>query len=277
MKKSFPYQAAEIIKERAPGFTPRLGMVLGSGLGALAEGIKNPVVIPYKDLPGFPHNINVKGYGHSLTLGQLNGTNVVCLQGRSHTYESESYEEVKTYIRTLKLIGCEILFATNASGSLHAHIQPGSLMMITDHINFQPGNPLTGPNDDDFGTRFPPMDNTYEPKLREILEACAKEENITLHEGVYVSVLGPNYETSAEIHAFRILGADAIGMSTVPEVLVARHCGLQVAVIATIANFATGLDDSPHDHNRVVAMAERASVDLIRLVNAFVKKLPDAH
>jgi xanthosine phosphorylase len=266
------HQAAAIIKNRLPMFKPTIGIVLGSGLGGLADELENACVINYKDLPGFPKP-TVHGHEGKLVLGHLNGVGVICLKGRAHSYEGDTHEIVKTYVRTLHLLGCEYFLATNASGSLREDVGPGELMLITDHINLQPGNPLIGPNDDDFGPRFFPLDNAYDQQVREKLLSVAHQQDIKLHQGVYLSVSGPNYETAAEIRAFRVLGADAVGMSTVPEVLVANHCGLKVAVIAIITNYATGLAKTSHNHEAVVQMAVTASERLSRLVKQFVANL----
>jgi xanthosine phosphorylase len=264
--------AAEIIKAKRPSFEPKVGIVLGSGLGAFADELKDAVSIPYADLPGFPET-TVHGHEGRLVLGYHNDVGVVCLQGRAHSYEGNNHDVVKTYIRTLKVLGCDYFFATNASGSLREDVGPGELMMITDHINLQPSNPLVGPNDDEFGPRFFPLDNAYDLSTRERLLKLAHEEDIALNQGVYISVLGPNYETAAEIKAFRILGADAVGMSTVPEVLVANHCGMKVAVIATITNYATVLAKTSHSHEAVVMMAEQAGEKLNHLLKQFIAGL----
>ncbi|MFC3908569.1 purine-nucleoside phosphorylase [Legionella dresdenensis] len=261
--------AANFIKKQLPSFKPVIGIVLGSGLGSFAEQLEDSVTISYEQLPGFPKP-TVYGHIGNMVLGYFSGIPVVCLQGRAHSYEGNTHDIVKTYVRTLRLLGCDYFLATNASGSLREDVGPGELMLITDHINMQPGNPLTGPNDDEFGPRFFPLDNAYDIGLREKLLEVAKQQNITLHQGVYLSVLGPNYETAAEIRAFRILGADAVGMSTVPEVLVANHCGMKTAVIATITNYATGLATTSHDHEAVVATAAGAAERLSRLVKHFV-------
>lgn len=260
------------IQRRNPDFKPRIGIILGSGLGEFVNKLDNVVTISYDELPGFP-KLTVHGHSGSLVLGTLSGVDVVCLQGRAHSYEGGDYSTVKTYIRTLKLLGCEYFLATNASGSLHADIAPGELMLITDHINFQPGNPLVGANDDEFGPRFLALDHAYDTKMRSLLLSVAQKEQISLHQGVYIAVLGPNYETAAEIRAFRMWGADAVGMSTVPEVLVANHCGLKVAVIATITNFATGLSNISHNHDDVVLTASRAVEKLTLLLQQFVSEL----
>ncbi|MBA2656145.1 MAG: purine-nucleoside phosphorylase [Tatlockia sp.] len=267
--KTLAHLAAEKIKELSSNFEPRLGIVLGSGLGSFAEQLENAITINYEEIPGFP-KMTVKGHGGNLVLGYLNGMAIACLQGRAHSYEGCNHETVKTYVRTLHLLGCENFIATNASGSLHGDIGPGELMLIRDHINLQPGNPLTGPNDDEFGPRFFPLDNAYDKGLCKKLLQTAQKEQITLHQGVYLAVLGPHYETAAEIRAFRIWGADAVGMSTVPEVLVANHCGMKVAVISIITNYATGLTQISHDHGAVVEMAAQAADKLVRLIKQFI-------
>jgi xanthosine phosphorylase len=265
--------AANYIKDRHPTFKPTLGIVLGSGLGQFANSLDESISIDYSNLPGFP-NVTVAGHGGQLVLGYCNGVGIVCLQGRAHSYEGEqNYEVVKTYVRTLKLLGCSQFIATNASGSLREEVGPGELMLITDHINLQPSNPLVGPNDDAFGPRFYPLDNAYDKSMRETLLGIANAEAITLHQGVYISVLGPHYETAAEIRAFKILGADAVGMSTVPEVLVANHCGLRVAVIATITNYATGLATRSHSHEEVLTTASLAAEKLNRLITSYIRTL----
>lgn len=268
----YAYQAAEVIQKRCPNFIPRAGIILSSGLGSLVEQLTETIIINYTELPGFP-NLSVKGHAGKLCLGYLSGIPVACLQGRAHTYENKSYEEVKTYVRTLKLLGCEYYIATNVSGSLREKFAPGELVLIQDHINFQPGNPLAGPNDDDFGVRFPPLDEAYNFQLNEMIRTSAEKLNIKLHEGVYISVLGPMYETAAEIRAFQQWGADVIGMSTVPEVIVANHCGLKTAVIATITNYATGIAKTSHDHDTVVAMGTQAATKVCSLITAVVEKI----
>jgi xanthosine phosphorylase len=267
--KTSAHLAAEKIKQLLPDFKPTLGIVLSSGLGSFAEQLEDSISINYDDLPGFPKP-TVFGHIGKLVLGHLHGKGIICLQGRAHSYEGANFEAVRTYVRCLRLLGCEYFFATNASGSLREDVGPGELMLISDHINFQPGNPLAGPNDDEFGPRFVPLDNAYDQQIREKLLEIADKEKTTLHQGVYVAVLGPNYETAAEIRAFRILGADAVGMSTVPEVLVANHCGMKVAVIATITNYATGLAATSHSHEAVVQMAATAAEKLGKIVNKFI-------
>ncbi len=273
VNNSLPHLATDLITKRVPDFKPRLGIILGSGLGGFAEQLEDAVSISYKELPGFP-TMTVQGHYGNLVLGYLDGIGVICLQGRSHSYEDTDYAPVRTYIRTLRLLGCDHLLITNASGSLCEEIGPGELMLITDHINMQPGNPLVGPNDEEFGPRFPALDNVYDQNLRKTLLQIAENEAITLHQGVYISVLGPNYETAAEIRAFRRMGADAVGMSTVPEVLVANHCGMKIAVIATITNYATGLACTKHTHEAVVMTATIAGEKLNRLIKRFIAAIP---
>lgn len=251
-------QACELIQKKAPDFIPQIGIILGSGLGAFAEQMTKSVKISYKDLPGFPL-CDVHGHAGSLSLGYIGDIGVACMQGRAHSYEGNQNEVVKTYIRTLKLLGCEKLIILNAAGSLREDVPPGELVLITDHINLQPTNPLVGPNDADFGPRFFPLDKAYDLQMRQDLLKIAHAKNIPLHQGVYIATLGPNYETAAEIRAFKVLGADVVGMSTVPEVLVASHCNLKVAVISTITNFATGLTAISHSHDEVVKTAIRAA------------------
>lgn len=264
---------AEIIKQAHPNFKPKVGIILGSGLGQFAEELENTTSISYDNLPGFP-KVSVVGHKGQLILGTCGGIEVACLQGRAHAYEGpHNNEVVKTYVRTLKLLGCEYFIATNASGSLREEVGPGELVLISDHINFQSSNPLIGPNDEEFGPRFFPLDNAYDKDMQNQFVSIADKLNIRLNQGVYLSVLGPNYETAAEIRAFRLLGADCVGMSTVPEVLVANHCGMKVAVIATITNYATGLNAEAHSHESVVQTAALASEKLNRLIKAFISEL----
>ncbi|MGH6933623.1 MAG: purine-nucleoside phosphorylase [Dongiaceae bacterium] len=270
-----PHDAAAAIRARAPDFAPRIALVLGSGLGAAIDGIVDHGVIDYRDIPGFPRP-SVEGHAGTLRLGLLGGAPVACLQGRVHSYEGAPGAAVRLYVRALKLIGCEILLLTNAAGSLRREVGAGNLMMITDHINMQPFNPLVGPNDDEFGPRFPAMDGAYDIGLRKLLLTAAQASSVALHEGVYLACMGPNFETPAEVRAYQRLGADAVGMSTVPEVIVARHCGLKVAAISAITNLAVGLGDSPLSHAQTLAEAGKAAEQLRRLLNEFLRRFGDA-
>lgn len=269
---SFAAQAAAIIKERTQNFTPKLALVLGSGLGELANQITDPVVISYAELPGFPIS-TVAGHAGKMIIGYLNNMPVVCLQGRVHFYEGVAPAVIQTFIRTLKLIGCEFFMATNAAGSLRAEVGPGKLMMITDHINFQGINPLVGHNDESIGPRFMPMHDAYDLTLQKRLQTAAKKVDASLTQGVYLGVLGPCFETPAEIRAFRILGADAIGMSTVPDVIVARHCGLRVVAVSAITNFASGMSEEVITHDNTLHFAKMAAEDLSRIIFEFAGSL----
>ena len=267
-------RAARAIKARRPDFTPKVGIILGSGLGALADNIENAISIPYDELPDFG-NATVEGHDGFLVLGYLEGVPVACLKGRRHFFEGISNPMVQTLVRTLKLLGCEILLATNAAGSMDLEATPGSLMLITDHINFSFNNPLVGRNDDEFGPRFIGMEDAYDPELRELMLNTAKEQNITLRQGVYLGVLGPSFETPAEIRMFKMWGASAVGMSTVPEVIVARHCGLKVVVVSAVTNFASGLSDTKLTHEETLHFADKASGDMLKLVKNFIGHLHD--
>lgn len=268
-------EAAAVIAAAAPGFVPKVGLILGSGLGGLGDEIADAQVINYADLPGFPEP-SVEGHAGRLILGTLGGMPVACLQGRVHLYEGHPPQIVQTLVRTLKVAGCETLIVTNAAGSLRTDVEAGSLMLISDHINMQPMNPLTGPNDDSFGPRFPPMSAAYDENLRERFKAVAARLGITLHEGVFVALLGPYFETPAEIRAMKVLGADSVGMSVVPEVLVARHCGMRVAAISVLTNLAAGLSYEELSHEQTLHFANLAAGDLSRLIVAFLEGLEDA-
>ena len=265
------YQTALLIQQKCPDFSPEYAIILGSGLGSLAEQITDPCIISYDELPGFP-DCSVKGHVGALHLGFLHGVPVACLQGRAHLYEGIDNSIIQTLIRTLKLLGCHTLLATNASGSLRADVPPGHLVLLNDHINMQFNNPLVGKNDDRFGDRFIGMEDAYDPDLRQQFSSLAQKCEIPLTEGVYIGVLGPSFETPAEIRAFKILGADAVGMSTIPEVICARHCGMKVAVIAVITNLAAGMSEQKLSHEVTLSGAALGQQNLITLVNAFFKQ-----
>jgi xanthosine phosphorylase len=254
------------------GDPPRIGIVLGSGLGAVAEAVESPTTIAYEELPGFPRP-GVEGHAGRVVLGRLAGVPVAVLQGRAHLYEGGDPEAVRTPVRALRRAGAELLVLTNAAGSLHCEMGPGSLMAIADHINLTGSNPLTGPNDEAIGPRFPSLRDAYDPHLRAELRAAADDLGAELHEGVYLAVSGPSFETPAEIRAFRAMGADAVGMSTVHETILARHAGLRVAAISTITNLAEGLSDEPLTHEQTLRDAQRASGRLAALLEAFVGRL----
>jgi xanthosine phosphorylase len=264
-------RAASALIDRA-GRSPRVGIVLGSGLGAVADAVGDANVIPSDELPGFPLP-TVAGHAGRAVLGDLAGVTVAVLQGRRHLYEGGDAEPIRTPIRALRAAGADTLILTNAAGSLRPALGPGSLMAISDHINLTGHNPLTGPNDDAIGPRFPSLRDAYDPELRTTLHATADELGIPLADGVYLAVSGPSFETPAEIRAFGTLGADAVGMSTVPETIVARHAGLRVAAISTITNLAEGLSAEPLSHEQTLRDAQRAAGDLSRLIEAFVGRL----
>jgi xanthosine phosphorylase len=253
-----------VIAERAP----RLGIILGSGLGAVAEALDDAITIPYTELPDFPAP-SVHGHAGTLALGTLSGVSVACLQGRKHVYEGGDPGAMRGPVRALKAAGAEALFITNAAGSLNAEVGPGTLMAISDHINMLGVNPLTGPNDDAIGPRFPSLRDAYDPELRAILHEAAGRLGIALAEGVYLATAGPSFETPAEIRAFRTLGADAVGMSTVPEVILARHAGLRVAAVSAITNLAEGMGGEALSHEQTLRYANRAAGDLTRLIMEF--------
>jgi xanthosine phosphorylase len=270
-----PQQAAAAVGQHAPGFRPRVGLVLGSGLASVAERISSIAAISYADLPGFPAT-SIVGHPGQLVLGHWVGVPVACLQGRVHVYEGEAAGAIALMVRSLKLLGCEILLVTNAAGSLRPEVGPGSLMLIADHINLMGFNPLTGPNADAFGPRFPEMEEAYDPGLRQQMQAAAAGAGITLHEGVYVGCLGPSFETPAEVRAVQRLGGDAVGMSTVPEVIVARHCGLRVVGISVLVNLAAGMGGVALSHEQTLVFAARAGSDVEALLAAFLRRLAPA-
>ncbi len=254
------------------GFRPHVGVILGSGLGAVAAAVEHPRTTGYAELPGFPRP-TVEGHAGQVVQGQIGGVPVAILQGRAHLYEGGPIDELREPVRWLRRAGAEILVQTNAAGSLRAEVGPGSLMAITDHINLTGTNVLIGPNDDRIGPRFPSMGRAYDPELLDELRAAAAQTGVALAEGVYTGWSGPAFETAAEIRAIRILGGDAVGMSTVHETLVARHCGLRVAAISVITNLAEGMSEVPLSHEQTLADAARAAEALVRLLVAFIPRL----
>jgi xanthosine phosphorylase len=272
MFSNTPFEAAEVIKARKPGFAPRAALILGSGLGVLAEQMLDAVSISYADLPGFPIS-TVHGHAGELVLGTLAGVPVVCMKGRGHFYEGYGAAVMTSAVRTFKLIGCEMLLVTNAAGSLRPEVDAGSVVVLSDHINLLPGSPMAGPNDERFGPRFFSMANAYDAELRALIKETAAAKGITLNEGVYLACPGPNFETAAEIRAFKALGADVVGMSVVPEVISARHCGLKVAGISAITNLAEGLTPFPLSHEQTLKYAAIAAKDLVTLIHSFIERL----
>ena len=273
MPRDLAKRAATILKRRLSGLQPRVAVILGSGLGGFAEAIASPVTVPYRVLPGFPP-AGVEGHAGRLVAGRLAGIGVIALSGRAHAYEALPLDAHRVPVRTLRRLGVEILVLTNAAGSLRRAIGSGHLMLITDHINLLGMNPLWGANDVAYGPRFPDMKDAYDPALRRLLHRAAKRTRIALAEGVYLACPGPSFETAAEIRAFRRLGADAVGMSTVPETIVARHCGLRVAGLSVITNLAEGMAAKAPSHDETLAVAGRAARRMTRLLTDFLKALP---
>ncbi|TXD35917.1 purine-nucleoside phosphorylase [Lujinxingia vulgaris] len=263
--------SADFLKSRVSE-SPRIAMILGSGLGAIGDQLDEATAIDYADIPHFPVS-GVEGHKGRLVFGKLEGVPVVVMQGRSHFYEGWTMQEVTFPVRAFHLMGIDHLVVTNSAGGINADYAPGDLMIICDQVNFTGQNPLHGPNEDAFGPRFPDMSDPYAKELRELLHAVASEEGIAVKEGVYAGVAGPSYETPAEVRMLRTMGGDAVGMSTVPEVIVANHCGMKVAGISCITNYAAGLSDTKLHHDEVKETADRVRETFTGLVRGLVKVL----
>ena len=263
-------QSANYIKERIKG-TPKIGIILGTGLGGLVEKIDTEIVIPYKDIPNFPVS-TVKGHGGNLIVGKLNGTQVVAMQGRFHFYEGYSAQDITFPVRVLKYLGIERLFVSNASGGVNPEFEIGDIMIITDHINMIP-NPLIGPNDDELGPRFPDMSEPYDKHMIELVEKIAAEQGITVRKGVYCAVTGPTFETPAEYKYFRTIGADAVGMSTVPEVIVARHMGLPVFAVSIITDLGVPGKIVEVSHEDVMEAAKKSEGKMTSIIKELIARL----
>lgn len=271
--RSCGQDAADKIKELVPNFPAggiKLGLILGSGMGGIADSIEDRTEIPYSELPGFPVS-TVQGHSGCLVVGNLKGLPVACLKGRVHLYEGVDAKILRVPIYALKLIGCEALLLTSAVGSLREEVGAGELVCLTDHINFQGRNPMIGVNDP-IGPRFPSLMDAYDPKLRAVLKKCSGETEVPIHEGVYLACLGPSFETPAEIRAFKMLGADVVGMSTVSEVIVARHCGLRVCALSIVVNLASGLTDKHITHDETLHYSNVAGERVTKLIFSFVSK-----
>ena len=265
------HAAADYIRSRTD-YRPAIGMVLGSGLGDFADTLEDAVRIPYAEIPNFPVP-TAPGHVGALVFGKKMGQEVVVLQGRIHFYEGLSQKEITLPVRVLAALGIKKLVLTNAAGGVNLSFEPGTLMLIRDHINYSFDNPLIGPNLDSFGPRFPDVTDLYTASLRSRIRAAAEEAGISLQEGVYMMFTGPNYETPAEVRMAAILGADAVGMSTVPEALVAAHCGMEVAGISCITNIAAGLSDQKLDHSEVLEIAARVHDTFQRLLDVVLTVL----
>lgn len=262
-------RARDEVARLAPG-QPRLGIVLGSGLGALAETLEGATVVPYRKLPEWPVS-TVHGHAGRLVLGRCEGVPVAVMQGRAHLYEGYAPWQVVFGVRVLALLGCRALVLTNAAGAVNESYAPGDLMLIRDHLNLQGSNPCVGPNLDTLGARFFDMTTTYSPAYCAIARMAALERDLPLAEGVYAGLLGPSYETPAEIRMLRALGADAVGMSTVAEAIAAAHAGMKVSGISCITNMAAGVLDTPIDHEEVMVVAQRIRDELVGLLRAVIR------
>ena len=262
-------EAAAKFIHRKTKLRPNIALVLGSGLGAFADELSNAVRIPYTKIPHFPRSTAI-GHAGQLVLGSVEGIDVVAMQGRVHFYEGYSIKDVAFPIRVLVRMGVKAVILTNAAGGIKKDFTQGRLVVISDHINLQGANPLIGPNDEHFGPRFPDMSAGYDKKFRELALAEGRRLGINLGEGVYAALAGPNYETPAEIRYLRSIGADLVGMSTVPEVVAARHSGMRVLGISCVTNAAAGILDQPLDHREVLETAERIKGQFIGLLRAVI-------
>ncbi|MCU6795915.1 purine-nucleoside phosphorylase [Paenibacillus sp. WQ 127069] len=264
-------EAAQYIRTQYPT-APQIGLILGSGLGVIAELVENATVIAYHDIPHFPVS-TVEGHAGELLLGTIHGKHVLLMKGRFHLYEGYGVDVVSFPVRVMKELGVQTLIVTNAAGGVNTSYEVGDLMVIKDHINFTFRNPLIGPNFSELGVRFPDMSEAYSRRLRQTAHEVASEQGLKLPEGVYAGLTGPTYETPAEIRMLRTLGADAVGMSTVAEVIVARHAGIEVLGFSCISNMAAGILDQPLSHQEVMETTERVKPKFLQLILGIVAKL----
>lgn len=264
--------AVAAVRERSD-ISPTVGVVLGSGLGGFAEAVEDAVEIPYADIPGWPAATAI-GHAGTLVLGAFGGAPVAVLRGRAHLYEGYPPAKVVFGVRVLGLLGVRTLVLTNACGAIDTSLEPGQLVAVSDHLNMQGQSPLVGPNDDELGPRFPDMSDAYDPALRAAARAAAARLGFELPERVYAAWLGPAFETPAEIRMLRTLGADLVGMSTVPEVLAARHMGIRCLALSCVTNMAAGVLPEPIDHERVLEVGARAADRLVALLREVVPTLP---
>ena len=262
--------AADYIRQQTGGYTPIVGIVLGSGLGRLADRIEQPVVIPYRDIPGFPVSTAV-GHKGNFIIGRLGGKTVIAMQGRFHYYEGYPMDLVTIGVRTMAVLGVQDLFVSNAAGGANPDFRVGDLVIIRDHISMFP-NPLIGPNLEEMGPRFPDMTCAYDLQLQALAEACAAEMGISMHKGVYFGSTGPTYETPAEVRFYRAVGADLLGMSTIPEVIVARHCGLRVFGMSVVTNCAN-TDNQPKNLNDGDDVVKQADAAAQKMTDLFAKMI----
>jgi purine-nucleoside phosphorylase len=260
--------ASRIIRSRI-SIEPRIAVVLGSGLGGFADDFEEPVAIPYEDIPGFVRS-TAQGHAGQLVIGKVDSIPVLAMQGRVHYYEGYSLEEITFPVRVFKLLDIKTLVLTNAAGGINVQLTQGALMVISDHLNLMGVNPLRGPNDERFGPRFPDMSAVYSHELQELVVEEARAINVEVRRGIYGALTGPSYETPAEIHLLRTLGADAVGMSTVPEAIVARHMGIEVLGISCITNMAAGISDEPINHEEVMATGDRVRATFTELLQRVI-------
>jgi purine-nucleoside phosphorylase len=265
--------AVETLRARTT-LQPRIALVLGSGLGGFADEFEDAVVIPYREIPGFVSS-TAQGHAGSLVIGTVEKIPVAAMQGRVHSYEGYSLEEVTFPIRTFKLLGIDKLILTNAAGGIDVQLKQGALMVISDHLNLMGMNPLRGPNDEQFGPRFPDMSEVYTRELQELVTEEARALGVNVRRGIYAALAGPSYETPAEIHMLRAFGADAVGMSTVPEAIVARHMGMSVVGISCITNMAAGISEQTINHQEVMETGEMVRESFTQLLRRIISKLPN--
>ena len=265
-------ESADALLARLGSFRPDVLLILGSGLGALGDEVQGPIVVPYGDVPHMKHSTAPDHKGQ-FVFGRLAGRNVAVMQGRLHTYEGWSFADVSYPVRVLRLLGAETLIVTNAAGAVNTAFSAGDIMLITDHIKLFGVSPLCGANIDEFGPRFPDMSHVYTPALQDAARQAAKELGIPLRQGVYMFFPGPQYETPAEVRAARLLGADAVGMSTVPEAIVAAHCGMKVLGFTLCTNMAAGVLDQPLDGEEVIAAGLAAGPKFTALVKACLERV----
>lgn len=265
-------KSADYLKSVTNGFEPEVGLILGSGLGPLAKEVENPIVVDYKDIPNFLVTTN-KAHAGKMIFGTLGNKRVVCMQGRFHSYEGYSMRQLSIPVRVLKLLGIKTIILTNAAGAVNLSYKPGDIMIFNDHLKLTMESPMVGANVDEFGPRFFDISKTYTPSLRTLAEECLKKEGLRVHEGVYMFFTGPQFETPAEIRAARVLGADAVGMSTINESLTAAHCGLPCLAMSVITNMAAGILDAPLTDEEVCAVADTISTSFTKGVKEIVSKL----
>ena len=266
--------AAEFIRSRTV-LRPEIAIVLGSGLGDFAEGMADAVRIPYAELPHFPRSTAI-GHAGRLVIGRIASAPVAIMQGRVHLYEGYSANDVAFPMRVFGRLGIRAVILTNAAGGISGDLHPGCLVLIRDHINLQGVNPVVGPNDERFGQRFFDMGNAYDPEFRQIAQSEAARLGLWLGSGVYAALLGPSFETPAEIQYLKTIGADLVGMSTVPEVIVARHMGVRVLAISCVTNLAAGLSDQPISHDEVLEIGARVQKEFVALLTAVIPRIATA-